>query len=92
MENKTLEKRVSLVAEAYGFGEYAHEITSVIETLMKREDLDVKEVISDMIDRLKNGDGFDGLIPKKKRAFSQETIDKRYEKQLEKLNKKYGRI
>ena len=42
-----------------------------------------------MIERLKAGVSFDGLITKKPREESEETKNARYEKALAKLNKKY---
>ena len=91
MKNSTIEKRVQVIANAFGYGERTNEIVNVIENVFKKPHLDVKEVISAMIERLKSGQSFDGLITKKQRQESEETRNARYEKALAKLKAKYGK-
>ena len=91
MKNNTIKTRVQKIADAFGYGERADEIVNVIENVYKKNHLDVKAVISGMIERLKNGESFDGLITKKPREESEATKNARYEKALAKLNAKYGK-
>lgn len=89
--NKTLEKKLDTFCKAFDCIEYKPKLVDIIETLQKRPDIDVKTLTLDIINKVKNKESIDNIIPRKERVISEATKNARYEKALKKLNEKYGR-